>query len=46
LTCFAQVLVNVRAAPINAGDLYNVELGATPYSARALARIHSRARAR
>jgi hypothetical protein len=29
-----QVLVNVTAMPINAGDLYNVKMGATPYSVR------------
>lgn len=29
-----QVLVNIRAMPINPGDLFNVKMGATPYSVR------------
>jgi hypothetical protein len=36
----AQVLVNIRAMPINPGDVYNVKMGATPYS------VHAGARAR
>jgi hypothetical protein len=37
----AQVLVNIRAMPINPGDVYNVKMGATPYSVRAGARARA-----
>lgn len=29
---WGEVLVNIRAMPINPGDVYNVKMGATPYS--------------
>ena len=31
---WGEVLVSMRASPINPGDLYNVRMGSTPYTVR------------
>jgi NADPH:quinone reductase-like Zn-dependent oxidoreductase len=31
---WGEVLVNIRAMPISPGDLYNIKMGATPYTVR------------
>ena len=33
-----QILVNIRAAPMNPGDLYNVKMGSIPYTVSSLLR--------